>query len=106
MAQMLDYEVKITINETERSLLQSLSLELDGKGSAAVVPAVVFCRRLGYSVPTVRRSFRSLARKGLISMRSCTRADGSRDANEYRITVVGWLVLSEKGRPRRARDKR
>lgn len=103
MAHKLQYEITLFINETERTLLGWLGNELKEPGARVRIPARDFSERLNIPEQTVRRSCRSLASKGLISISSSTHPDGGRAPNEYRITFVGWEVLRSEARPRSRR---
>lgn len=107
MARKVEFEIKLTINETEHRLLHCLGELAPKQGQVAVVSASRFSSLLNTSVATVRRSCESLDEMGLISKRGKVREDGGRDANEYVITLLGWEVLRSKGymRPRHPEDE-
>ena len=102
MARKLNYRILLAINETERALLGCLAAEVRESGGMAVLSAHVISEKTSLNQQTVRRSCRSLAEKGLIIVRPTTHEDGSRSANEYRITLVGHLVLESEPIPRSA----
>lgn len=99
MAHKLNYRIRLAINETERSLLACLGVELRGTDGSVAISASSLSKKTSLTEQTVRRSCRSLADKGLISISAMTREDGSRAANEYRITVVGRKVLESEPIP-------
>ena len=99
VAHKLNYRIRLAINETERSILGCLNLGLREPDGVAILSIRSLSQMTDLSEQTVRRSCRSLAEKGLISISSMTREDGSRSANEYRITVVGRKVLESEPIP-------
>ena len=103
VARKLEYEITFAINETERALLGFLGVELRQAGGSVVLSASGISQSLSITEQTARRTCRSLAEKGLISVSPKTREDGSRAANEYRITLLGWKTLESKPLPRPSR---
>ena len=103
VARKLEYEITFAINETERALLGCLGDELRQSGGSVILSASGISVCLRFTVQSARRSCRSLAEKGLISVSPKTREDGSRAANEYRITLLGWKTLESKPLPRPSR---
>ena len=105
MARRIDYHIglDISINETERELLRCLRDLTSRPGEPVSMTARGLSERLKTSTATVRRACRALSRKGLILSQDVRREDGSRAANEYVITLVGWEVLRSKGTMRPVR---
>lgn len=103
VARKLEYKITFAINETERALLGFLGVELRQAGGSVVLSASGISQSLSITEQTARRTCRSLAEKGLISVSPKTREDGSRAANEYRITLLGWKTLESKPLPRPSR---
>lgn len=103
VARKLEYKITFAINETERALLGFLGVELKHAGGSVVLSASGISQSLSITEQTARRTCRSLAEKGLISVSPKTREDGSRAANEYRITLLGWKILESKPLPRPSR---
>lgn len=99
MARKLNYRILLAINETERALLGCLDVQVRASGGVAVLSARALSEKTSLNQQTVRRSCRSLAEKGLIIVKPMTREDGSRSANEYRITLAGRLVLESEPIP-------
>ena len=99
----LYYEIKFAINETERDLLAFIGFEARRVGASVSLSLSGISQGLSITEQTARRTCRSLAEKGLISVSPKTREDGSRAANEYRITLLGWKILESKPLPRPSR---
>ena len=93
------YTVTFTINDTEESLLIHLAVEARLAGTAVSLSARGISQSLNITEQTARRTWHSLAEKGLITVRPKTRRDGSRAANEYLITLLGWKALEYKSVP-------
>lgn len=103
VARKNEYTVTFTINDTERRLLIHLAVAARLPGSAVSLSASGISRSLNIPEQTVRRTCRSLAEKGLISVSPKTHEDGSRAANEYRITLLGWKTFESEPLPRPSR---
>ena len=97
------YRIDFTINETEDALLDYLGVEMRRTGTSVVLSVVGISQTLNIPEQTARRTCRSLAEKGLISVSPKTREDGSRAANEYRITLLGWKTFESEPLPRPSR---
>lgn len=96
LAKKITYPItlEITINESELAVLKYLDKRLAGEKSVSIAIKEI-CSKLNASDSSVRRCFRSLARKGLITVVEGRRKDGSCAANSYAVTCVGSMVLRQ-----------
>ncbi len=94
LAKKITYPItlEITINESELAFLKFLDKRLAGEESVSLTTKEI-SSKLNTSDSSVRRCYRSLAQKGLISVATGYRDDGSYTANSYAVTIVGSMVL-------------
>ncbi len=94
LAKQITYPInlEITINESELAFLKFLDKRLAGEESVSLTTKEI-SSKLKTSDSSVRRCYRSLAQKGLISVMAGYRDDGSYTANSYAVTIVGNMVL-------------
>ncbi len=94
LAKKITYPITfdVTINESELALLQFLNRRLAGKEMVSLT-AKEIREKLGVSDSSIRRCYKSLAKKGLIYVGPGFREDGSCAGNIYAVTLVGFTLL-------------
>lgn len=85
------------LNETDCELLRLIAERAHGSLREVPIGLSEMSEGIGRSVATVKRSYSSLARQGLIEVLARHLANGGRMENAYRLTRDGYVVLASVG---------